>query len=129
MIAGDTGSRRDTTFRPDTLAKSGNCAFLDSCIARDTAEHLRTDNAVLATNGFAADGKNFVKRVKQRLEVSCLSTNGGPELTPRQWYQHAHNKPMGLKAIARMIQTMLYSKRFFPYYVYNILGGIEEDGQ
>lgn len=36
---------------------------------------------------------------------------------------------MGLKAIARMIQTMLYAKRFFPYYVYNILGGIEEDGQ
>ncbi len=36
---------------------------------------------------------------------------------------------MGLKAIARMIQTMLYAKRFFPYYVYNILGGIEEDGE
>jgi len=31
---------------------------------------FRTDNAVLATNGFAADGNNFVKRVKQRLEVS-----------------------------------------------------------
>jgi 20S proteasome subunit beta 6 len=46
-----------------------------------------------------------------------------------QWYEHAHNKPMGLKAIARMIQTMLYAKRFFPYYVYNILGGIEEDGK
>lgn len=35
---------------------------------------------------------------------------------------------MGIKAIARMIQTMLYGRRFFPYYVYNILGGIEEDG-
>lgn len=35
---------------------------------------------------------------------------------------------MPLRAIARMIQTMLYAKRFFPYYVYNILGGIEEDG-
>jgi len=23
---------------------------------------------------------------------------------------------------------MLYAQRFFPYYVYNILGGIEEDG-
>ena len=31
-----------------------------------------TDKAVLATNGFAADGKNFVKRVKQRLEVGLL---------------------------------------------------------
>ena len=36
---------------------------------------------------------------------------------------------MSLRAIARLIQTMLYAKRFFPYYVYNILGGIEEDGQ
>lgn len=23
---------------------------------------------------------------------------------------------------------MLYARRFFPFYVYNILGGIEEDG-
>lgn len=35
---------------------------------------------------------------------------------------------MPLGAIARLIQTMLYGRRFFPYYVYNILGGIEEDG-
>ncbi|KAG8908393.1 Proteasome subunit beta type-6 [Tulasnella sp. 403] len=71
-----------------------------------------TDKAVLAVNGFAADGNMFVKKVKQRLE----------------WYRHAHGKDMPLRAIARMIQTMLYAKRFFPYYVYNILGGIEEDG-
>jgi 20S proteasome alpha/beta subunit len=47
---------------------------LSSClleIAREPADMYRTDNATLATNGFAADGKNFVKRVKQRLEVSC----------------------------------------------------------
>jgi 20S proteasome subunit beta 6 len=35
---------------------------------------------------------------------------------------------MPLRAIARLIQTMLYGRRFFPYYVYNILGGIEDDG-
>jgi len=71
-----------------------------------------TDTAVLATNGFAADGNMFVKKVRQRLE----------------WYRHAHAKDMSLRAIARLIQTMLYSRRFFPYYVYNILGGIEDDG-
>jgi 20S proteasome alpha/beta subunit len=32
----------------------------------------RTDKAVLAVNGFAADGNQFVKRVKQRLEVCSL---------------------------------------------------------
>ncbi|QRV77057.1 amino-terminal nucleophile aminohydrolase [Ceratobasidium sp. AG-Ba] len=69
-------------------------------------------SAVLAVNGFAADGNMFVKKVKQRLE----------------WYRHAHTKDMPLRAIARLIQTMLYAKRFFPYYVYNILSGIEEDG-
>jgi len=71
-----------------------------------------TDKAVLATNGFAADGNMFVKKVRQRLE----------------WYRHAHAKDMSLRAIARLIQTMLYARRFFPYYVYNILGGIEDDG-
>jgi len=71
-----------------------------------------TDKAVLAVNGFAADGNMFVKRVRQRLE----------------WYRHAHAKNMPIHAIARLIQTMLYARRFFPYYVYNILGGIEDDG-
>ena len=36
---------------------------------------------------------------------------------------------MPLHSIARMISTILYSKRFFPYYVYNILGGIDEEGR
>lgn len=71
-----------------------------------------TDKATLAVNGFAADGNMFVKKVRQRLE----------------WYRHAHAKDMPIRAIARLIQTMLYARRFFPYYVYNILGGIEEDG-
>jgi hypothetical protein len=78
----------------------------------------------------------FVKKVKQRLEVcihhlssSCddpcpQDTNSSP-----QWYKHAHGKDMPLRAVARLIQTMLYARRFFPYYVYNILGGIEEDGE
>lgn len=34
---------------------------------------LRTDKAVLAVNGFAADGNMFVKRLRQRLEVSVLT--------------------------------------------------------
>lgn len=38
----------------------------------------------------------------------------------RQWYEHNHNKEMDLPAIARHVQTMLYGKRFFPYYTYVI---------
>lgn len=85
---------------------------------------------MLAVNGFAADGNMFVKMVQQRLEVGYASCTLLPRLSNYvlQWYRHAHAKDMPLNAIARLIQTMLYSRRFFPFYVYNILGGIEEDG-
>jgi len=75
--------------------------------------HRLTDKAVLAVCGFAADSEALVLRIRQQLE----------------WYRHAHEKAMPLSAIARMISTILYSKRFFPYYVYNILGGLDEDGK
>ncbi|EPQ29601.1 uncharacterized protein PFL1_02820 [Pseudozyma flocculosa PF-1] len=71
------------------------------------------DKATLATNGFAADAEAFVSLIRQRLE----------------WYRHAHGRSMPLHSIARMISTMLYGKRFFPYYVYNILGGLDEEGK
>ncbi|KAJ7843355.1 20S proteasome subunit [Mycena olivaceomarginata] len=54
-----------------------------------------TDKAVLATNGFAADGNMFVKK-------------GPPVKRYSKWYH------MSLHAIARLIQSMLYQRRFFP---------------
>ncbi|KAL8293705.1 hypothetical protein RQP46_000406 [Phenoliferia psychrophenolica] len=74
--------------------------------------HQLTDEVVMAVQGFQADGSALVKRVKQRLE----------------WYYHTHSTVPSLASIARMIQTMLYGKRFFPYYAYVILGGIDRDG-
>jgi 20S proteasome subunit beta 6 len=35
---------------------------------------------------------------------------------------------MSAPALAQMLSTILYSKRFFPYYVWNILGGLDENG-
>nr|ABM55595.1 putative proteasome subunit, beta type, 1 [Maconellicoccus hirsutus] len=45
-----------------------------------------------------------------------------------QMYLHEHNKEMSTPALAQMLSTMMYHKRFFPYYVSNILGGLEKDG-
>ncbi|XP_065205190.1 proteasome subunit beta type-1 [Planococcus citri] len=45
-----------------------------------------------------------------------------------QMYLHEHNKEMTTPALAQMLSTMLYYKRFFPYYVSNILAGLESDG-
>jgi len=74
--------------------------------------HQLTDAVVIAVQGFMADANTLVKRVKQKLE----------------WYYHTHATYPDLKAIARLVQTLLYGKRFFPYYTYVILGGIDRDG-
>ena len=44
-------------------------------------------------------------------------------------YRHTHNKSMSTPAAAQMMATMLYHKRFFPYYISNILGGLDENGK
>lgn len=71
-----------------------------------------TSTTVVTIQGFQGDAETFIKRLKQRIES----------------YSHTHHKEMELPSIARMIQTMLYGKRFFPFYTYVILGGIDRDG-
>lgn len=46
-----------------------------------------------------------------------------------QMYKHSNNKMMTCGAIAAMLSTILYGRRFFPYYVYNIIGGLDEEGK
>ncbi|TPX72428.1 hypothetical protein SpCBS45565_g00695 [Spizellomyces sp. 'palustris'] len=71
-----------------------------------------SNGGVLATGGMYADAVTLMKRLEQRLE----------------WYRHQHEKEMSCGALAQMLSTILYHKRFFPYYVWNTLGGLDEDG-
>lgn len=71
------------------------------------------NGSVLATGGMFADGVALVRVIQQRLE----------------WYFHKHQKKMSATALAQMLSTMLYGKRFFPYYVWNTLGGLDENGK
>ncbi|KAJ3207927.1 Proteasome subunit beta type-1 [Dinochytrium kinnereticum] len=74
--------------------------------------HKLSDSAVLGTGGMYADSTALVKRLQQRME----------------WYFYKHEKTMSAPALAQMLSTILYGKRFFPYYVWNILGGLDEEG-
>jgi len=44
-------------------------------------------------------------------------------------YKHEHNKTMSTPAIAQMVSTLLYYKRFFPYYISNIIAGLDNEGK
>ncbi|ELT91509.1 hypothetical protein CAPTEDRAFT_172055 [Capitella teleta] len=72
-----------------------------------------TDKTVLASAGFHGDVLTEIKVLEARLKM----------------YEHEHGKKMSSQAIAAMLATILYHKRFFPYYVYNIIGGLDEEGK
>merc|ERR1712165_98248 len=72
-----------------------------------------TENTVLACAGFHGDVLTLTKLLDARLKM----------------YEHEHNKSMSSGAIAAMLSTMLYGRRFFPYYTYNIIGGLDENGK
>jgi len=72
-----------------------------------------TEKVVLATSGMQADTITLHKVLKTRLQA----------------YEHQHRKEMGLTAVAQLLSITLYNRRFFPYYTFNVLGGINEKGE
>jgi len=72
-----------------------------------------TSTTVLACSGFHGDVLTLTKLLDARLKM----------------YEHEHNKKMSAGAIAAMLSTQLYYRRFFPYYTYNIIGGLDENGK
>ncbi|RKP11785.1 nucleophile aminohydrolase, partial [Piptocephalis cylindrospora] len=72
-----------------------------------------SDKVILGTSGFHADGSQLTKRVKQQMD----------------WYKYKHNKAISCPATAQMLSNMLYMRRFFPYYTFNIVGGLDPEGR
>ncbi|KAG8188308.1 hypothetical protein JTE90_008950 [Oedothorax gibbosus] len=49
--------------------------------------------------------------------------------TKMKMYQHEHNKNMSTPAVSQLLSTLLYYKRFFPYYASNVVAGLDEEGK
>lgn len=72
------------------------------------------DDIVMTANGFAADGSALIDRFRNQVK----------------WYKFDHNnKRMSVASSARYIRHLLYSKRFFPYYVSTLIAGLDEEGK
>ncbi|KAL9099939.1 MAG: hypothetical protein Q9163_004621 [Psora crenata] len=68
---------------------------------------------LLSVVGFAADGVALQQRLNTIVKM----------------YKYQHGKKITVKACAQRLATILYGKRFFPYYVQAILGGLDEEGK
>ncbi|KAH9580956.1 Proteasome [Trypanosoma melophagium] len=72
-----------------------------------------TDRVFLASTGMQADRLQLQQMLKYRI----------------QWYQYNNGgKVPSIKAIAKLTSTMLYRRRFFPYYTFNMIVGLDENG-
>ncbi|MCJ1308858.1 Proteasome subunit beta type-6 [Agyrium rufum] len=105
IIAGDTRSTSGYSIQSRYAPKLFKIGGAD-----DTGEGAYL---VLAVVGFSADGRALAERLDAVVKM----------------YKFQHGKKMTVNACAQRLSTILYTKRFFPYYTYAILGGIDEEGK
>ena len=84
-----------------------------SILSRHQSKLYRlTNKTVLGSAGMQADVNTLQRVLNIRL----------------QQYEQRHNRVMSTSAIAQLLSTTLYYKRFFPYYTFNVLAGLDADG-
>ena len=44
-------------------------------------------------------------------------------------YKHSHDAEMSPSAVAQLLSVTLYYRRFFPYYAFCMIGGLDEEGK
>lgn len=69
--------------------------------------------SILGSTGCWCDALTFAKVIEGRVRN----------------YSFEHNRQISTPAASQLISTMLYYKRFFPYYISNILAGLDEEGR
>lgn len=72
-----------------------------------------TNNIVLGCAGFHGDVLTVTKIVERKV----------------QNYEHEFGRPISCPAVAQMLSSMLYYRRFFPYYTHNMIGGLDDEGK
>lgn len=107
--------------------------------------HSLTDHCVLASAGCKTDVDQVrMYTARDRREKRQHNTPSNflaplPQHPPTQLrsvldiksevYRHNHQKPMQVTSVAQMLGNTLYMRRFFPYYSFNVLAGVDAEGK
>lgn len=75
--------------------------------------HKLSESCVLACCGFQGDCLSLLRILEARVKM----------------YKQTHQRPMTCPAIASLLSQLLYSHRFFPYYCYCLIAGLDSQGQ
>ena len=76
-----------------------------------TKIHKLGDRTYILSSGMFADYQNFWKLLDSRLS----------------WYKMNHGTDLSSTAIASLVSRMLYEKRFFPFYSFNLVVGFDDE--
>lgn len=72
-----------------------------------------TEKCCIASCGMKADAITLHRLLKTRIVM----------------YEHHHRRQPSVTAIAQMLSTVLYGRRFFPYYTFNVVAGVDDEGK
>lgn len=110
-------SRSIVAIAGDDFAVIGSDTRLSSSYSIHTRDQSKlfklSDKTVLGCTGCWCDTLQLTKVVKAHMQM----------------YYHDNNKTMSTPAVSQMLSTLLYYKRFLPYYVSNVLAGLDTEGK
>uniref|UniRef100_A0A8C6EJT3 Proteasome subunit beta n=1 Tax=Microcebus murinus TaxID=30608 RepID=A0A8C6EJT3_MICMU len=120
-----SGARREAAG-PHSAAGCLQLHFASCAFNGGTVLAIAEDFSIVASDTRLSEGFS----IHTRDSPKCYKLTDKTIMEARlKMYKHSNNKAMTTGAIAPVLSMILYSRRFFPYFVYNIRGGRDEEGK